>query len=54
MAIGGTGATRLPSAPLEYDQVHQMQEKKIRETQKKCKYGEKNGHEKSPSLERLV
>ena len=38
----------------EYDQVHQRQEKKVRETQGPCKYGEENGHEKTPSLEKFV
>jgi hypothetical protein len=39
---------------LENDQVHQMQEKKVRETKNKCKYGEENSHEKSPSLVKHV
>ena len=31
-----------------------MQEEKVRETEKNCKYGEENGHGKCPSLETIV
>jgi hypothetical protein len=38
---------------LDYGQVQQMQETKVRENQGICKYGGENGHGKSPSQESL-